>query len=233
MAVVFEVSGRMAMFRKPYTTTSSISFAFPPPSAIAGLVCAIVGISHGSDCNAYSALYWRELCGTKVGSKIRNPVAWFHQSVNFKELAEKTRFPVKHQFLLNPRYQIYVSGGLEDRLRSFLERGCFKYTPFLGVAYALADIQYLGSYQELAVKDDPVQIDTVVPWDRSMELDVLGTGGVYKELVPFRMDEKRQLLESSTVLYPMSPEHRINLKKRGSADVSRCGDDVVAWFPAW
>ena len=38
MAVVFEVSGRMAMFRKPYTTTSSISFAFPPPSAIAGLI---------------------------------------------------------------------------------------------------------------------------------------------------------------------------------------------------
>jgi len=236
MAVVFEVSGRMAMFRKPYTTTSSISFAFPPPSAIAGLICAIVGIDHGSDKAAFTASFWSDIKGTRAALALRGPISWLRQAINFTNVKAPKNSPhiqVKHQFVSRPCYRIYVSGGLEDRLRSFLERGCFKYTPFLGVAYALADIKYIGSYQELAVKDDPVQIDTVVPWDRSMELDVLGTGGVYKELVPFRMDKKRQLLESSTVLYPMSPEHRINLKKRGSADVSRCGDDVVAWFPAW
>jgi len=233
MAVVFEITGRMAMFRKPYTTTSSISFAFPPPSAIAGLICAIVGISHGSDGNACSASYWRELGGTKVGAKIRNPIVWLRQAVNFKELAAKTRFPVKHQFLSNPSYQIYVSGGVERRLVSFLEQGRFIYTPFLGVAYALADIRYGGSFEELAVKDDCVTIDTVVPWDESLEIDVLASGGCFKELVPFRMDEERQLLESAMVLYATSPENKIIIKKRGSADVSRCGDDVVAWFPAW
>jgi hypothetical protein len=31
VATVFEVTGPVAMFRKPYTTTSAVSFAFPPP----------------------------------------------------------------------------------------------------------------------------------------------------------------------------------------------------------
>jgi len=236
MAVVFEISGPMAMFRKPYTTTSSISFAFPPPTAVAGLICAIVGIGHGSGGMACSASYWPELKGTRVALALRKPISWLRQTINFTNLKEPQKnahIQVKHQFVAKPSYQIYVSGGLEERLGSFLEQGRFIYTPFLGVAYALADIRYGGSFEELTVKDDSVTVDTVVPWDESLELDVLGSGGAFKELVPFRMDEERQLLESSMVLYATSPEDRIILKKRGSVDVSRCGDDVVAWFPAW
>jgi len=236
MAVVFEISGRMAMFRKPYTTTSSMSFAFPPPTAVAGLICAIVGIRHGSEGVACSASFWAELKGTRIALALRKPISWLRQTVNFTNIKEPQKNPhiqVKHQFIANPCYCIFVSGGLEGRLRSFLEQGHFTYTPCLGVAYALADIRYRGSYQELAVKDDPITIDTVVPWDESIELDVLGSGGAFKELVPFRMDENRQLLKSSSVLYATSPENKIKLKKRGSVDVSQCGDDVVAWFPAW
>ena len=48
MAVMFDCSSDMALFRKPYTTTSSVSFAFPPPSAIAGLVSAIIGLDNGA-----------------------------------------------------------------------------------------------------------------------------------------------------------------------------------------
>ena len=65
MAVVFEVSGQMAMFRKPYTTTSSISFAFPPPTAIAGLISGIADIN-GSDEDSCNARYREALIGTKV-----------------------------------------------------------------------------------------------------------------------------------------------------------------------
>lgn len=236
MAVVFEISGSMAMFRKPYTTTSSVSFAFPPPTAVAGLLCAVVGISHNSDSSACFASYWGELEGTRMALAIRNPVSWLRQAVNFSNIKEPQKNPrtqVKHQFVANPRYRIYVSGGLEERLRSFLDRGSFVYTPCLGVAYALADINYLGNYEERAVDDGPISVDTVVPWDDGMEVDVLQSGGAFKELMPFRMNETRRLLESSTVLYSTSLKKRIVLEERGRLHVSRCGDDVVAWFPAW
>lgn len=236
MAVVFEVSGRMAMFRKPYTTTSSISFIFPPPTAIAGLICAIVGIGHGCDGTACAASYWSELKGTRISLALRKPTSWLRQTVNFTNVKEPQKNPhiqVKHQFVANPCYRLFVAGSLEERLDSYLKRGCFTYTPCLGVAYAIADIVYGGSYQELDVEDNPLTIDTVVPWNETIQLDVLGSGGIFKEVVPFRMDEKRQLLESTTVFYSASPVERIKLKNRGSAHVSRCGNDVVSWFPAW
>ncbi len=236
MAVVFEISGPMAMFRKPYTTTSSVSFAFPPPTAMAGLVCAIVGIPHGSDGKGCSASYWRELKGTRVALAFRNPVSWLCQAVNFsnsKEPQKNPRTQVKHQFVANPCYRVYVAGGLEERLRSYLEQGAFAYTPYLGVAYALGDIEYMGSFGEHPVDDGPVAVDTVVPWSEGMQVDVLQSGGAFKELVPFRMDETRRLQESVTVLYATSPEKKIVLKERGRLHVSRCGGDVVAWFSAW
>jgi len=46
-AVVFDVWSDYAHFRKPYTTTSSLTFTLPPPTAIAGLVGAIMGVESG------------------------------------------------------------------------------------------------------------------------------------------------------------------------------------------
>lgn len=237
MAIVFEISGPMAMFRKPYTTTSSVSFAFPPPTAVAGLICAIVGISHGSEGQGCSASYWPEVTGTRVSLALRKPISWLRQSVNFtnvKEPQKNPRIQIKHQFVANPRYRIYVAGGLEERLHSFLRRGAFAYTPYLGVAYALADISHVANLEEHPPEDDgPLAVDTVVPWTDGIELNVLESGGAFKETMPFRMDETRRLLESVTVLYATSPEKKIVLNKRSGVHVTQCGNDVVAWFPAW
>ena len=73
MAVIFDCSSSMAMFRKPYTTTSSVSFAFPPPSAVAGLIAAIVGIDNGAWDGGAKAAYWNELAGTRIALSILSP----------------------------------------------------------------------------------------------------------------------------------------------------------------
>ncbi|WMI71214.1 type I-B CRISPR-associated protein Cas5b [Aminobacterium sp. MB27-C1] len=236
MAVVFEISGRMAMFRKPYTTTSSISYAFPTPTALAGLIAGIAGISHESDRDACLAAYWRKMEGTRVSVSIRNPISWLRQTVNYwnsKNPKKSRHIQVKHQFVANPRYRIYVSGGLEERLRTYLERNAFIYTPCLGVAYALADIDYIGNFDLFPVEAGPVVVDSVVPWSDDISMDVLKSGGAFKELMPYRMDDTRRLIESVSVIYATSPEKKIALRERGNVDVSQCGDDVVAWFPTW
>ena len=129
MAVMFDCSSDMALFRKPYTTTSSVSFAFPPPSAIAGLISAIVGLDNGASGNASHAYYWRELAGTRVAVALLAPIQWLRAAVNLKTPEDKFRAPIKHQFVSSPRYRVYVSGGIEARLRGHLERGNFIYTP--------------------------------------------------------------------------------------------------------
>ena len=114
MALAFDIAGPIAMFRRPYTTTSSVSFPLPPPTAVAGLIGAIVGLNNGSDEVGYAAKYWDAMRGTKIAISIINPISWFSTTINFWNLKEPQKSPhirVKHQFVRQPKYRIYVHGG--------------------------------------------------------------------------------------------------------------------------
>ena len=240
MAVVFDIRGDRAMYRRPYTTTSASSYPFPPPTAVAGLLCAILGIDGGSAHRGCNSRYWEALGGTQIAVASRNPLRWFRGTLNFWNTKDPQKAPhvqIKHQFVSRPKYRIYVEGGVEAKLRHHLEKGTFIYTPYLGVAYALGEISFVGSFDWKPLEPEdgvPLNIGSLLPWkEEGMELDVLASGGAFKEILPFRMDAERQFLESVTVLYPVAPEKPLVLKKRGSVDVTRCGDDVVAWFAPW
>ena len=241
MAVMFDCSSDMALFRKPYTTTSSVSFAFPPPSAIAGLVSAIVGLDNGASEDASHADYWEELVGTRVAVALLRQTRWMRAAVNFWNVKNPQTTPhiqVKHQFVASPRYRVYVAGGVEARLRGHLERRSFIYTPCLGVAYALAQIDYIGACDPQPMGEGEVRVDTVVPWEgEGMELNLAESGGVFSERVPFRLTTERALAESIKVVYSADVKRPLCVRKRGELHVTRCAargvEDVVAWFPEW
>lgn len=242
MSVIFDCSSSLAMFRKPYTTTSSVSFAFPPPTAVAGLIGAIVGLDNGSTQDASSALYWGQFSGTSIAVSIRKPIRWLRAALNFWNVKNPQSSPhiqVKHQFVASPQYRIYVKGSMENTLRQRLENESFVYTPFLGVAYALASVDYVGHCDDIPVETGAVCIDSVVPWNNAescgIELNLSGSTKLFKEIVPLRLSEKRALIESVNVLY--SNLGQVALKQRGELNVTRClargMEDVVAWFPEW
>ena len=240
MAVIFDCSSSMAMFRKPYTTTSSVSFAFPPPTAIAGLVAAIIGLDNGAAANASSAGYWGELSGTKVAVSLRRPIKWLRAALNFWNIKNPQSTPhiqVKHQFVAFPEYRVNVKGGVEKALRERLERNSFVYTPFLGVAYALAHIEYVGFCDDTPAGSEDYDVNSVIPWNDAQELDLHASKSVFKEIVPLRLTCNRALAQSVKVVYSGSDTGKLVLKKRGNADVTRCVtrdvEDVVAWFPEW
>ncbi|GHS94860.1 type I-B CRISPR-associated protein Cas5 [Synergistales bacterium] len=243
MSVAFDCSSDIAMFRKPYTTTSSMSFAFPPPTAIAGLVGSIVGLDNRASQDASNAAYWKAFKGTMVAVAIRNPVRWFRAAVNFWNVKNPQNSPhiqVKHQFLARPKYRIFIKNGIESRLREKLEQNSFIYTPFLGVAYALADVYYLGHFEDLPISpSEEISVNTVLPLEDDVSLDIAASGKVLKEVVPFKFGEDRTLIDSMTVLYSDTGECRIALKNRGAVDVTRSVsatrkiEQVVAWFPEW
>ena len=241
MAVMFDCSSDMALFRKPYTTTSSVSFAFPPPSAIAGLISAIIGLDNGASGDASHAFYWRELAGTRVAVALLRQTRWLRAAVNFWNVKNPQTTPhiqIKHQFVASPRYRVYVSGGVEARLRGHLDRGSFIYTPCLGVAYALAQIDYIGACDPQPIGEGEVRINTVVPWvGEGMDLNLAESGGIFSERVPFRLTTERALAESVKVVYSADVNRPLCVRKRGELHVTRCAargvEDVVAWFPEW
>lgn len=238
MAIVFDIAGSVAMFRRPYTTTSSVSFPLPPPTTIAGLLAGIVGLNNGSHEEAYAARYWEELKETRIALSLINPIAWYTATVNFWNLKEPQKNPhirVKHQFVKNPHYRIYVDGGLEKEVRRHLEAGTFIYTPCLGTAYALAEIQYQGAFDCCTVTQKSIRLSSVLPHppEHNFQIDIIASKGVFRERLPFRLASNRALCESITTLYSASPEEKICLTAWEGLDVTYCGHDCIAWFPAW
>jgi CRISPR-associated protein Cas5h len=237
MSVVFDCSSDIAMFRKPYTTTSSVSFAFPPPTAIAGLIGSIVGLDNNASEHASNAAYWSALSGTSVAVSIKKSVKWLRAATNFWNTKDPQKSPhiqVKHQFVFRPEYRIFVKNGIESRLREKLEKNSFIYTPYLGVAYALAEVSYVGCFEDVSVSEDLISVGTVLPFYDDVQLEFAAKlPRVFKEIVPFRLGEDRSLLESKTVLYSDVGNNKLTLKNRGSVNVTRSMDEFVAWFPEW
>lgn len=235
LPVVFEVSGYLAMFRRPYTTTSSVSFPFAPPSAIAGLIAAILGFDNGADKKAWNAYYWEKMTGTQVALRIMNPISWQKAALNFrniKDLSKSLYTQINHQFVRRPRYRIFVKGVLEKDLNSMLKNHECYYTPTLGPAYALCDFQYIGRFQEESC-DVPVEVTTVVPFAEGLEIDPVKSKGIFRELVPFKLSKERDPLKAIRVYFRRNPDNGIFVQEKGDLEIAKCGEDVVAWFPAW
>jgi len=238
MAVAFEITAPIAMFRRPYTTTSSVSFSVPPPTAVAGLLGAITGLNNGSYKAAYSAEYWNEMKGTKIAVSIINPISWYSTTVNFWNLKEPQKSPhirVKHQFIRQPSYRIYVQGGIEDRLRYHLENGTFIYTPCLGTAYAIAEIKYLGYFQLKLVNEEKIALISVMPLpdENNIKIDIKATKSVFRDTLPFCLSSERQLLKTINAIYTSSAKEKLYLTSWEGLDVTAYGDECIAWFPAW
>lgn len=236
MAVVFEISGDYAMFRKFYTTTSSVSYPFPPPTAVGGILCAIIGEGNNSENAAHFANYWNTLYGNRVAISIMNQTRWYTASVNFwnfKNPEKAIHNIIKHQFVKNPRYRIYVEGPIEERLVPFLQSGSFVFTPYLGTAYSLANITYIGSFESKPAGEDATFVKSIIPIEIKPKIDFVKTGGVFKDIVPFQMDVERTLEKSITVFYPANFSTGIYVKNPSEIGAVNVGDDTIVFLPRW
>lgn len=238
MAIVFDIAGPIAMFRRPYTTTSSVSYPLPPPTAVAGLLAGIVGLGNGSHEEAYAARYWEEINGTCIALSVLNPISWYTGTMNFWNIKEPQKSPhirVKHQFVKNPKYRVYVHGGLEKELRRHLEAATFVYTPCLGTAYALAEIEYLGDFDSKPVTEKKIYLSSILPLlpEHNIKVDINDSKGVFRDKLPFRLTSQRALCESITTLYSASSREKICLTAWEGLDVTVFRDECIAWFPAW
>ena len=240
MTLVFEIASNLAMFRKAYTTTSMISYPFLPPTVAAGVIAAITGLDNGANERADAAEYWRRFGGTRIAISVRSPLSWYLTAVNlikFKNSNGDMREHIqpKHQFIKNPRYRVYVRGGnLYGELKTRLEENECIFTPFLGVAYAVADISYIGEFAEEDINKNNIVVNTIVPLSDGLSIDMNKGGAIFKEYVPMVQDIRRNFVSSVPVLYSgQAATEAIYVKDRGSLDLSRVGGEQVAWFEAW
>jgi CRISPR-associated protein Cas5h len=239
MATVFEISGPIAFYRKPYTTTSSVSYPIPTPTAVAGLIAAILGLPNGSTADGASADYWSEMKGTRIAIQRLNRTAWFSAAVNFWNTKDPQKSPhiqIKHQFVRDPHYRIFVAGGLTEALSGYLAAGKTHFTPNLGTAYALAEITFLEDFHpEPILAGKTLTVHSALPLTPQAEaaINFVATRGLMKDTFPFRLDTRRRVQQTITLLYPAGPEQGIIMDSWEGLDAFDFHNETIVWLPAW
>ncbi len=170
----FDVKGYMAHFRKFFSTTTSLSYIFPPRTTLMGLIAAMLGLERDSYYELFSP------SNLLISVSVLTPIRVITQGINHlmvkdnpelnvrglkkvnvrgaRLLSVSERIQVTTEFVVggfdpdNPLiYRVYVaslSGEVDryiDQLKDGLSRGVSAYPISLGPAYALAWIDGYGS----------------------------------------------------------------------------------------
>jgi CRISPR-associated protein Cas5h len=152
--LVFDVSSTFGYFRKSFTTTSALTHAVIPRSAIEGLVGAILGLSS----NRYPDILESSNIAVEIRSPVRklhmkymhiNPDWWQNISLYFQnKTSSKTiqfAVPAAVEVVVEPKYRIYIDcQEIIFELSTLLKKKKTYYTPYLGSSSMICSTKYVG-----------------------------------------------------------------------------------------
>jgi CRISPR-associated protein Cas5h len=239
--VVFDVWSNYAYFRRPYSTTTALTFNFIPRSAIEGLVGAILGIR--------SDQVYEVLSSAKLALGIRSPVrkipfATSHIHTDFwkvmkaylenREGRGDYTSLVSFELLVEPMYRVYLDdSSIEEDLVDSLSHHRTSYTPYLGTSTMIANFAYVGCFEYVEQKRN-ASVESVVPFaERLPDLEVVpGMQYSIEEDIPARVDSGRNLKSSYSAIY--NPLGGTVLLRNSTVNTftDRDGEHHIVFLPA-
>jgi len=214
--LVFEIWGKYGMFRKYFTTSSPLSYSFPPRTTIIGIIAAMIGLNRDS--------YYEKLSSDKcnVSLEIVNPIDKVKFSTNYvdtKKLKYGTidgRTRIRCEYVKNPKYRIYVNfldQELQQKFKKILQEKHFQYTISLGISQHLANIKFVGEYKidEKSLSEE-ITLHSVVRMDFIKNLKIIYDEKLFPEynkdrmLVDFEKDNDRVPKEYQDYIYERNGE---------------------------
>jgi len=229
---VFEVFGPYGLFRKPYSPLSPVSYPFPPPPTVMGMIGAICG--YGKD-EYLEKVGWSY---TRIGIEIRSPIKKYRAGINLINTKEKPfyrlsgenpRIQIPHEFLKDISYRIFVAEGpqgMMNELTSHLESGTNSYNLSLGLEQCIGGIRFVGIFEAFKKTEDQHDINTVIPTEKTEKVVYSAEGRYGHYRIPVRMNPERKVLEYKVAL----AEESANPVKAISGHVYLVGNDNVTFF---
>ncbi len=204
----FKIWGDYAHFKKFYTTTSPLTFEFPPPPTIIGIISAIIGL----DKNEYLE-HFQNPDEFKIALSIQNPikkVRWTQNLIDTKHhfWRIKNRTQIRIEFLKDSAYVIYFShkdDNIFNLLKSNLENHKSVYSVSLGLSELLANFKLIDKIEiEDSKSDDWIMIDSVLPCsylkdDDSVDFEV--SREIFKVNFPILMQPNRVVNKREDILF--------------------------------
>lgn len=210
--LVFDFWGDYGHFRKFYTTSSPLTFSFPPPSTIEGILGAI----YGAGKEEYLKVFSLDKC--KIALKIVNPVKKVRMGLNhintkgnywipYGNQYHEPRTQIRTEFLKDPYFRVYFSHTDEkifERLVQLVKEHKSFYTVSLGLSGLLADCRYIDVYNAETVSNNkvveittPIVMSILVPDGLEIENDKK----YFKEKMPIVMNPDRVIEKYDDVVF--------------------------------
>lgn len=221
--LICDLEGTFAHFRKYYTNSSSLSYAFPPPTAIAGLIAGILGLERDSYYDMFSSKNFYNAV------EILTPVRKLIQTVNYiyiispsdvNKVKGSTQVPFEivvskysnKEKYSKLKYRLYLTHKDKAKYKEIKNRLInekFVYPPYLGVSECLGKLKFVdevnGDDVEIIPCGEKTKVDTVCSIDsikkNSLELRMDSGLRYVKEIMPVEFDSGRYLTSSKSYLY--------------------------------
>jgi CRISPR-associated protein Cas5h len=211
-ALVFDIWSDYGHFRKPYTTTSPLTFPFPPRTAMAGIISAIIG----KDKNDVSCQTQESFISISIHPDY--PVKKMRVGENLVQVPKRLQIcdlnniknklnQIRYEFLKDPRYTVYFSHknpDIYETLKKHLENHTSVYTPYLGISELIANFEYLGEFEiKECTGNGTVELGSVLPKkllkDNSIELS--DNAEYFNTRMPNRMNNDRVTEEYIEIIF--------------------------------
>ena len=208
--LIFDIWGEFGHFKKFYTTSSPLTFSVPPPTAIYGILGAILGLSKNDYLNHINGRT------TKVAIQILNPIKKTRMTLNYIDTKKAINFhfikkssgrtQIKTEFLKNPAYRLFINMNNENLFNQLIKKVKNRenhYTVSLGLANLLANCSYVG-LEEAQPMDISNKVDTAILSENIDEIEVKEGKKYFKEKLPIDMNPDREPLAYKDVVMELN-----------------------------
>jgi len=232
--IVFDIKGPYGHFRKPYAPASPVTYPFPPPPTVLGMIGAIIGLGKEE---YHEALGWETI---RIGIRLLSPVSVYRTAVNllntkntdkyFRPRAEKNpRIQIPYEFLREPAFRIYAADLPEseaDKLADALRTGQTVFTPSLGLAQCLAEVEFVAE-ADAEINADAESTASVIPLEEGTKI-LYDPGHRYERVrVAAVMDPERIVRKYREAVVALDADRPVHAE---DASIFRIENENIAFF---
>lgn len=230
--LAFDLWGDYAHFRTYYTTSSPLSFAFPPKPTLCGLISAIIGLDKTD--NDYLRHFQNGDC--RVAICILSPLRKVRHTFNLintkdqrgdhlflpiKKPGHEPRTQIRTELVKDPKYRIYFQHRdptIYQKLKDYLQQHLSYYTPSFGLSQLLINFSFISEVTVHEQRSDQwVMIDSLVPESfligkTSVKLEP--TTEIFQVMTPMEMNPQRVVQRYERIFFERSGKaHAYRVKK--------------------
>lgn len=217
--ISFKLWGDFAHFRRHYTTSSPLTHSLPPPSALRGIVGAILGLSRDD----YSNILNPEKAF--FGVRLLSPLKKIRLGLNLMDTKDgswtkldlKKNLPVvksgrlhtqvRTEFLKDPVFEIFFHHKDKEIMDDFsyrLKAHLTVYTPYLGITECIANFKFLWD-TTVQLFDGMSKVVSAFKASSLKDIKLESGSGFIKEKIPSFINNERIREKSDEIIFnPMA-----------------------------